>query len=241
MRQWEMACEDFFSVNKKLEVADQVSVILPGLKDMRARDWVATHRTDLITLPFADFMKSLHKEFLAEGWDDELHARICNAQLKTSDSFAKWVNDIRHTNIILWGTKYHFSEDALCFQLDSLLDVDLRTRCKNRKVKDLVEGVVNGTGEKTAEAHLATWIAEVRKLAEERTHDTKRYLEVSEDFQRAPKRQALANNPHTVNTMPSTKSYSTTNAGPINRTKPPRLTDNERSLLHKHQGCMKCR
>jgi hypothetical protein len=147
IRQWEMACEDFFSANKKLEEEDRVAAVLPGLKDMHARDWVATHRAELVALPFASFMKDLHKEFLSDGWDDELHARICNSPLKPSDSFAKWVNDIRHLNIILCGTDYHFSEDALHFQLDSLLDVDLRTRCKNRKVKEMVESAVNAAGE----------------------------------------------------------------------------------------------
>jgi hypothetical protein len=36
MHQWEMACEDFFSANKKLEEADRITAVLPGLKDMRA-------------------------------------------------------------------------------------------------------------------------------------------------------------------------------------------------------------
>jgi hypothetical protein len=126
MHQWEMACEDFFSANKKLEESDCMAAVLPGLKDMHARDWVATHHTELVVLTFASFMKDLRKEFLSDGWDDELHARICNAWLRPSDSFTKWVNDIRHLNIILRGTNYHFSKDTLRFQLDSLLDVDLR-------------------------------------------------------------------------------------------------------------------
>jgi hypothetical protein len=239
MCQWEMACEDFFSANKKLEEVDHVAAVLPGLKDMRARDWVATHRTELIVLPFANFMKELHKEFLSDGWDNELHAHICNAWLKPSNLFAKWVNDIRHLNIILHGTDYHFSEDALRFQLDSLLDIDLRTHSKNRKVKELVDAAINALGERTGEVRLAVWIAETCKLAEEHNHDTKRYLEASEDFQHAPKRQALAVNSCALNTT-STKPYSSTNSGPSTRTKPPCLTDNERSLLHKHQGCMKC-
>jgi hypothetical protein len=224
MRQWEMACEDFFSANKKLEESNHVAAVLPGLKDMRARDWVMTHRTELVALTIAGFMKDLHKEFLSDGWDDELHARICNARLRPSDSFAKWVNDICHLNIILRGTDYHFSEDTLHFQLDSLLDVDLCTRCKNRKVKELVDAAVNALGEKTGEACLTMWIAETRKLAEEHNHDTKHYLEASEDFQRAPKRQALAVNSRALNAT-STKPYSSANSGPSTRTKPPHLTE----------------
>jgi hypothetical protein len=43
MCQWEMACEDFFSANKKLEDADHICAVLPSLKDMHAHNWVATH------------------------------------------------------------------------------------------------------------------------------------------------------------------------------------------------------
>jgi hypothetical protein len=59
MHQWEMACKDVFSVNKKLDNTDHVSVVLPGLKDMCACDWVATHCAELVDLSFTDFMKNL--------------------------------------------------------------------------------------------------------------------------------------------------------------------------------------
>jgi hypothetical protein len=59
MHQWEMACEDFFLANRKLDDADCVSTVLPGLKDMHAHDWVATHHAKLVDLSFTDFMKNL--------------------------------------------------------------------------------------------------------------------------------------------------------------------------------------
>lgn len=184
------------------------------------------HHMEFIAVPFASFMKELCKTFLSNGWDNELHGCICNACLRPSDSFSKWVNDIHHLNIILCGTDYHFSEDTLCFQLNSLLDVNLRTHCKNCKIKDLIDAAINVTCEKTREARLSTWIAEVRKLAEECHHDTKCYLEASKDFQRAPKCQALANNSCTLNTAP-TKSHSTAISTAGARMKLPRLMDNE--------------
>lgn len=57
------------------------------------------------------------------------------------------------------------------------------------------------TTAKTDEAQLSCWIAEVRKLAEERANDMKRYLEAAEDLQRLPKRQALANPSWNVNAV----------------------------------------
>lgn len=103
MHQWEMACEDFFSANKKLEDMDCVGAVLPGLKDMHAHDCVVMHQAELVGLSFANFMKNLQKEFLSDGWDDELHACIYNAHLKASNSFSKWVNNVQHMNIILHG------------------------------------------------------------------------------------------------------------------------------------------
>jgi len=188
MCQWEMACEDFFSTSKKLEVIDRVSTILPGLKDLCTRDWVATHHADLVALPFDDFMVELCREFLPEGWDDDLHAKICSSCLKSSDSFMSWVNEIRHLNIILWGTDYHFKDDPLHLQLDSLIDSDLRARVKNRWVKEIVEAAVNTKGKKTAKAHLTIWISEMRKLTEEHFNNTKHYRKAAESFHRAGKR-----------------------------------------------------
>jgi hypothetical protein len=137
-------------VSKKLEVADRVAAILPGLKDLRARDWVATHHADLITLPFDEFMVQIRREFLSEGWDDELHAKICSSRLKISDSFMSWVNELHHLNIILQGMDYHFNDDSFRLQLDSLIDTDLRSHSKNHRIKESVDAAVDNKNEKTA-------------------------------------------------------------------------------------------
>jgi succinate dehydrogenase/fumarate reductase-like Fe-S protein len=68
----------------------------------------------------------------------------------------------------------------------------------------------------------------------------KHYLEASEDFQQAPKCLALGNNSCVGNTTTNMKPAVATDSGASTRTKPSHLTNNERSLLHKHQGCMKC-
>lgn len=103
------------------------------------------------------------------------------------------MNDIRHLNIVLHNSEYHFSDTELRLQLDSLLDVDLRNHCKNCKIKEIIDkvGKATDTEKQIAEAHLTCWISEVCKLAEERVHDTKCYLEAAEDVQRAAKRQDL--------------------------------------------------
>lgn len=65
----------------------------------------------------------------------------------------------------------------------------------------MIDKITKDTPEKTEEAQLTCWIAEVRKLAEEHMNDMKHYLEAAEDLQRMPKRQALANPSQNSNTM----------------------------------------
>lgn len=103
------------------------------------------------------------------------------------------MNDIQHLNIVLHNTKYYFSDVALHLQLDSLLDADLQNHCKNCNIKEVMNKIAKETPEKTDEAHLTCWIAEVHKLAEEQANDTKHYLEAAKDLQWMPKRQALVN------------------------------------------------
>lgn len=126
MCQWELACLNFFSANKKITDAKCIESILPGLQDLWARDWVATNCTQLVALTFKEFMKELKMEFLPENWDHDLYNWICSSHLKICDNFAAWLNEIRHMNIILCGTDYHLDDDALRRQLDGLLNNDLQ-------------------------------------------------------------------------------------------------------------------
>ena len=131
MREWEMACLDFFAMNKKLDVADWVEAILPGIKDLQACDWVVTHCVRLTLLSFEDFMTEVHREFLPDNWDNDLRSRICSSRLKPSDNFSSWVHNLRHLNLILQGNDYHLNDDALRMQLDCLIDSDLHIHAKN--------------------------------------------------------------------------------------------------------------
>jgi len=101
MHQWEMACEDFFSASKKVDVTDHVATVLSSLKDLRAQDWVATHHADLVVLSFSDFMIELHCEFLPNSWNNNLYIKICSFHLKLSNFFILWINKLHHLNIIL--------------------------------------------------------------------------------------------------------------------------------------------
>jgi hypothetical protein len=242
MHQWEMACEDYFSATKKLDVSDHISMVLPGLKDLCAHDWVATHCTDLIPLSFDDFMVELCREFLPEGWDDELHAKICSCRLKVSNTFMSWVNKLCHLDIILHKTNYHFNDDSLHLQLDSLIDTNLCACAKHRRIKESVDVAVDSKG---PEARLSAWISELRKLAKERANDTKHYKEATQTFHRMSKREATddvnrATKRPTLSQPSCIANSSASSSANSGRTCPPKLTENEFALLDKHQGCTKC-
>lgn len=178
-------------------------------------------------------------EFLPVLWEDELHNWICSLHLKLKTDFPSWLNEICHINIVLWGTDYHFSDDALCLQLDSLLDGDLCTRCKNCKVKEAVENMTDSAGAKTEEAWLTCWVSEVQKLAWECSHNTKHYCKAAEELQCTFKRQVLGDPSWNYNT-PIQKNAGGWLSSSSTRGNPPKLTENECALLLKHNGCLKC-
>ena len=161
MHEWELTCLDFFATNKKLVEADWVEAILPGLRDLHAHDWIVTYCKCLITILFTNVMKEIRKEFLPDSWDDDLHSCLLNSQLWASDNFMTWVNNLHYQNLTLLNTDYHLSDDALCQLLETLLDPDLCTHCKNHKVKETVDAATDSTGNKSAKIGLMTWIAEV--------------------------------------------------------------------------------
>jgi hypothetical protein len=132
-------------------------------------------------------MKLLHKEFLPEGWEDDYHTQIYNTHLKSSNTFSNWLNNVCHINFALWGSDHHFSDDALCIQLKSLLDLNLCTHAKNHNIKDLVEAAVDDENVKTPKARFMHWKNELRKLADKCAQDMKRYLEAVEELQHPQK------------------------------------------------------
>lgn len=155
MHHLEMACIDYFITNK-VKASDWVMAVLSGLMDLWTCDWVVTHGDCLAGLLFDKFIKELQKEFLPEGWDDKLHAKICNSCLTSSEPFTKWVNNIHHLNLFLQNSEYQFSDTDLRCQLNSLLDVDLWNWCKNHKIKEIVSKVGGRQIQKTRSPRLSS-------------------------------------------------------------------------------------
>jgi len=58
MMDFENAAQDFF-IAKSISAEKQVTMTIPGLKDIRVWDWIVTDHEHLISLPFINFMKEL--------------------------------------------------------------------------------------------------------------------------------------------------------------------------------------
>ena len=63
MMEFENACHDFFEA-KSVPQDKQVAFILPGIRDLRIRNWIAADRPTIVALPFASFMTQLRSNYL---------------------------------------------------------------------------------------------------------------------------------------------------------------------------------
>ena len=73
MMDFENAALDFF-VSKSVPVDKQVTMIIPGIKDLHIHDWISADCARLVELPFSDFMKEMQVNYLHQDWEDQ----ICN-------------------------------------------------------------------------------------------------------------------------------------------------------------------
>jgi hypothetical protein len=208
-------------------------MIIPGIKDLRIHDWISAEHARLVELPFLDFMKEMHINYLHQDWEDQIRNQILTSTLTSSQtSFWNWSQKLLKLNCLLRGTASVFDDAALRNHLEAHLDEELHARLKHNKArKDKV---------------LKTWIASVRLIDEARAVETKRHRELIEetldhqakrqntktDALRGPARRGNTSQPNANTTGSSSAS---------NFVKLPPLTDTERTLLNEHEGCMKCR
>jgi hypothetical protein len=231
MMDFENAALDFF-VSKSVPDEKQVTMIIPGIKDLRIRDWIAAERARLVALQFPAFMTEMRANYLHQDWEDQIRNQILTSTLTSSKtSFWNWSQQLLKLNCLLRGTTSFFDDAALRNHLEAHLDEELRSRLKNSEARK----------EKT----LKTWIASVRIIDEARAVENKRQRElIEETLDRQAKRQntktdALRGPSRRAN---SSQSNSTSaNSSGSSFVKLPPLTDDERALLNDHDGCTKCR
>ena len=66
---FENVAQDFF-VAKSVPPKKQVSLILPGIKDIQIHDWITANRACITSLSFDGFIKELCENYLQNDWED---------------------------------------------------------------------------------------------------------------------------------------------------------------------------
>ncbi|KIJ99028.1 hypothetical protein K443DRAFT_8699 [Laccaria amethystina LaAM-08-1] len=210
MMDFENAALDFF-VSKSVAPEKQVTMIIPGIKDLRIRDWISAEHARLVDLAFSDFMSEMRSNYLHQDWEDQIRNQILTSTLLSSKvSFWNWSQQLLSLNCLLHGTASAFDDAALHNHLEAHLDEELRARLKHNEArKDKV---------------LKTWIASVCLI--DKVHANTR-----PDTLHGPSRRGnTAQSNATATASSSTSSF----------VKLPPLTDDERTLLNEHSGCTKC-
>lgn len=216
-----------FFIAKDIEDKDKVKKILGGFKCVHIRDWIACERARLLTLSYEAFMAEVRSSYLPPDWEETVRTQILGMQMKSTDKFWDWVQEMRALNIVLRGTDSHLSDDALRNQLEASLEPSLRSYVFHEK-----------TNKKTV---LKEWILAVKDVDEKLREERKRSRDIfnEETAARNAKRPALANYSRNGNSSRPINVSSATIAAVIKRCR--KLEDDERRLLEQYNGCFKCR
>ena len=167
MMHFKNAALDFF-VLKSVPAEKQVTMIIPGIKDLRIHDWISAEHTRLIDLPFSEFMSKMRSNYLHQDWEDQIQNQILTSTLTLSKvSFWNWSQQLLKLNCLLHGTASVFDDTALHNHLEAHLDEELCVCLKHNEArKDKI---------------LKTWIASVRLIDEAHAVETKRHHELIEE------------------------------------------------------------
>jgi len=107
------AAQDFF-VAKSVPADKQVSLILPGIKDIHVHDWIMADQARITSLTFIDFIKELHENYLQNDWEDQIRNDILTSTLASSKkSFWNWSQQLLSLNCLLRNTPSVFDDVAL--------------------------------------------------------------------------------------------------------------------------------
>lgn len=163
---FENAAQDFFMA-KLVPAEKQVSLILPGIKDIQICDWITADCAHISSLPFNEFIKELHLNYLQNDWEDQICNEILTSTLASSHkSFWNWSQKLLSLNCLLCNTPSALDDTALHNHLKAHLDDELKEKVKHSHAKN--------------NKVFKTWVAAVHVLDEAHTTENKRQLNLIE-------------------------------------------------------------
>ena len=144
MMEFEKAVLDFFN-SKSIPAKKQVTMVIPGIKDLPIRNWITAEHVRIVTLPFADFMAEMRLNYLLPDWD-QVRNEILTSTLTTSGtSFWNWSQQLLKLNCLLHRMPSVFDDPTLRNHLEAHLDDELEAELRHseaRKDKVLKSWVV---------------------------------------------------------------------------------------------------
>ena len=254
---WRKKAELFFEV-KAIDPKDRVKSILSSFCSPSLVNWVNENEPTLRTLSWANFFSELKKTTLTPGWDFTIFRSMVNIKQPSSQSFAKWMNDIWGANFSLTDTRFHKNAATLRAHLESHISDDLAKflASLSKNERDRIDTLEN----------LEEWLCEMINLDEKMTSSRKRHLALVDEavkcqhtsftaYRSTASRPTPPSNPSNYPTpqsssIPPQSSSIVPKLSTLLRAKvpippgyrfPPKLTDSERELLRANHGCRICR
>jgi hypothetical protein len=227
VKDFENHCLNYFINAKGLGGIDdnlKVTRILGCFENDLVNDWISVNRERFTTLSFEKFMEEFRARWLPHDWEQSIRSKILSARLfPKKQRFEDWASSLQSLNVSLRGTPSHLDDERIRLQLEAGLDEDLQTAARDAKAHE--------------EKSLHPWIARIKELDNRRIIQRKRVADAVEEAMRANKKpfNPSSRYANTTDAKNATSSASST------RDYPPKLTDDERSLLMEHAGCLKCR
>ncbi|KAJ3474978.1 hypothetical protein NLI96_g12135 [Meripilus lineatus] len=189
---------------------------------------VRTDRERINELSWEEFKTEMKSEFLPKDWEDKFRLVVYDMRHKKTEEFREFINRFKSANMVLRGTRFFLEGQNLTNQMEVAACDDLQRMIM--ATKELAE---IWTSPLTDIKKVKEWENAVIVLDENRLAERDRFTA----FLAANQTQPTTNRQIPSNSRGGRSDQTTPNLN--NRL--PKLTDAEKTILGKHDGCFKCR
>jgi hypothetical protein len=138
MQEFQDCCIGYFDT-REIAPDKQVRKIVPGLCDLRVKDWIAAGCDRLLGLPFTDFMTEFRTGYLDEDWEETMRRELGGMSQGQDESFWDFIIRVQAKNSLLLPTASHLDKERLRGRLEAGMDELLAQRCQHAQVNQVTE------------------------------------------------------------------------------------------------------
>lgn len=224
MKQYEHGCLDYFDA-KDVPVEKQVSKVTGSFKDSVIRNWMSTNKAEFHKKTFNDYMAALREFLLPPNWDKAV-AREVERMSQGNMRFCDFAAMVEYKNSLLINSTLYKKDKELRVRLQGGMSdrLALQCECDPRVCK---------------ETDYRIWKAEVSLVDNGIRKTLQEFERIVMQLEDESRGQALDKPSRRANTQ--RRGGGTSNRTQSARNRPPKMGDEERSVLIDHTGCLKCR